>query len=259
MVSSFKNIDDISEKIDIKIQKTINSINDKQMKKNTTQKSSSKSKISKNTFIPDYYVYTDGACINNGKPSAKAGYGIFFEINDPRNVSQKILGKQTNNIAELTAILQTYYIIENDIINGKKIIIVSDSIYAIRCVTSYGKKCNEKDWNVDIPNKELVKKTFELYNNKSNVQFMHIKAHTNNSDIHSIGNKNADKLATMLLNTEEHVNEIKNVNKTKIYLNVLFNDKEKIKILGGKWDKNKKKWFIYETNKNKDIILTNYL
>ena len=259
MVSSFKNIDDISEKIDIKIQKTINSINDKQMKKNTTQKSSSKSKISKNTFILDYYVYTDGACINNGKPSASAGYGIFFGINDPRNVSQKIIGKQTNNIAELTAILETYYIIENDIINGKKIIIVSDSIYAIRCVTSYGKKCSEKNWNVDIPNKELVKKTFELYNNKLNVQFMHIKAHTNNLDIHSIGNKYADKLATMVLNTEEHINKTKTIDEAKIYLNVEFKNKEEIKILGGKWDKINKKWYIYKTNKRKDIILANYL
>ena len=24
------------------------------------------------------YVYTDGACTNNGKPNAKAGYGVWF-------------------------------------------------------------------------------------------------------------------------------------------------------------------------------------
>jgi ribonuclease HI len=29
-------------------------------------------------FIPDYYVYTDGACSNNGKDDASAGIGIFF-------------------------------------------------------------------------------------------------------------------------------------------------------------------------------------
>lgn len=27
---------------------------------------------------PDYFVYTDGSCINNGKPNAKAGIGIFL-------------------------------------------------------------------------------------------------------------------------------------------------------------------------------------
>ena len=209
-------------------------------------------------FIPDYYVYTDGACINNGKSNAQAGIGIFFGQDDPRNLSQKIIGpQQTNNIAELTAILQTYYIIENDIINGKKIIIVSDSIYAIRCVTTYGNKCNLKNWQVDIPNKELVKKTYELYINKNNVRFMHVKAHTNNIDIHSIGNANADKLATSILEPQEksYVNrEIVKNNKQKIYLDVPFNKKDEIKALDCFWDKLKKKWFMYNTNKNKDKI-----
>ncbi|NCX93501.1 MAG: hypothetical protein EBX40_02360, partial [Gammaproteobacteria bacterium] len=40
-------------------------------------------------FIPDYYVYTDGSCSNNGKDSALAGIGIFFAIDDPRNVSKR--------------------------------------------------------------------------------------------------------------------------------------------------------------------------
>jgi ribonuclease HI len=151
-------------------------------------------------FIPDYYVYTDGACSNNGKDVASAGIGIFFGINDNRNASKKIEGKQTNNIAELTAIIEVYYIIENDIINGKKIAIVSDSEYAIKCVSSYGEKCHKKSWNVDIPNKELVKIAYEMYKDKLNIQFIHIKAHTNNTDIHSIGNDNADKLAHASIN-----------------------------------------------------------
>lgn len=148
-------------------------------------------------FIPDYYVYTDGACSNNGKNNALAGIGIYFGIDDKRNVSKKIEGKQTNNTAELSAIIETYSIIENDIVNGKKIAIVSDSEYAIRCISSYGEKCCKKSWNVDIPNKELVKTAYEMYKDKSNVKFIHIRAHTNNKDIHSFGNYNADKLANM--------------------------------------------------------------
>lgn len=154
-------------------------------------------KQEESTFIPEYYVYTDGACSNNGKNNASAGIGIYFGIDDKRNVSKKIEGKQTNNTAELTAIIETYSIIENDIVNGKKIAIVSDSEYAIRCVSSYGEKCCKKGWNVDIPNKELVKTAYELYKEHSNVKFMHIRAHTNNKDVHSFGNDNADKLANM--------------------------------------------------------------
>ena len=153
-------------------------------------------------FNPEYYVYTDGACSNNGKANAIAGIGIFFGIDDNRNVSKKIEGKQTNNTAELSAIIENYSIIENDIINGKKIAIVSDSEYAIKCVSSYGEKCCKKDWNVDIPNKELVKTVYDNYKDKRNIQFIHVKAHTNNTDIHSFGNDQADKLANMAIGLE---------------------------------------------------------
>ena len=35
-------------------------------------------------FEPDYYVYTDGACSNNGYKNAIAGLGIFFDSSDIR-------------------------------------------------------------------------------------------------------------------------------------------------------------------------------
>jgi len=203
-------------------------------------------------FIPDYYVYTDGACSNNGKPNALAGIGIFFGTDDTRNVSKKIEGKQTNNTAELTAIIETYFIIENDIANGKKIAIVSDSEYAIKCVSSYGEKCSKKNWNVDIPNKELVKTAYDMYKDKPNIQFIHIRAHTNNTDIHSCGNDNADKLANIAIGLENCPYNTS----TKIYLIVPFIKKDEIKKLGGHWDSNTKKWFVYDNNKNIDKILT---
>ena len=83
---------------------------------------------------------------------------------------------------------------------NKKIVIASDSEYAINCVRSYGEKCYKKDWNVNIPNKELVKTAYTIYKDKSNIKFIHVKSHTNNSDIHSFGNENADKLAKDAIN-----------------------------------------------------------
>ena len=210
------------------------------------------SKDDNSVFNPDYYVYTDGACSNNGKDNALAGIGIFFGINDNRNISKKIEGKQTNNTAELSAIIETYHIIENDILNGKKIAIVSDSEYAIKCVSSYGEKCYKKCWNVDIPNKDLVKIAYEMYKDKLNIQFIHIKAHTNNTDIHSFGNDNADKLANIAIGLESCPYNTS----TKIYLIIPFIKKDEIKKLGGVWDTNKKKWYVYDNNKNIDKILT---
>ena len=154
--------------------------------------------INLDDFQPDYYVYTDGACSKNGTRNASAGIGVFFGENDPRNVSAKLLGKQTNNLAELTAIVQAHAAIRSDILIGKKVAIVTDSEYAIKCVSTYGEKCSKQHWNVDIPNKELVKTAYELYQEVSNsVRFIHIRAHTQKTDIHSIGNDHADRLARM--------------------------------------------------------------
>lgn len=150
-------------------------------------------------FKPDIYVYTDGACHNNGKSNAKAGYGIYFTDNDTRNKSKKIKGKQTNQVAELTAIIKAYKILKDEIDNNKKILFCTDSIYAIRCCTSYGQKCSDKNWENDIPNKKLVKKGYKLFYNKKNINFMHVKAHTNKKDIHSIGNQKADELANLAI------------------------------------------------------------
>jgi ribonuclease HI len=153
-------------------------------------------------FIPNYYVYTDGACSNNGKSNASAGIGIFFDTNDSRNLSQKIEGKQTNNAAELTAIIKTYPIIEADVRSGKKIVIMTDSEYAIKCISTYGEKCYNQNWKKDIPNKELVKLAYESYKDWPNIRFIHIRAHTEKTDIHSIGNDGADKLANASIGLE---------------------------------------------------------
>lgn len=144
------------------------------------------------------YIYTDGACSNNGYKNAVSGIGIYFGPQDSRNVSQRIEGKQTNNVAELGAVLHLYTIIEHDIKAGKSIGIVTDSIYAIRCCTTYGKKCADAGWKKDIPNKDMVKRAYELYSG-TNVEFIHVMAHTGNTDVHSLGNREADRLATSSL------------------------------------------------------------
>ena len=48
------------------------------------------------------HIYTDGACRGNGTPHARAGYGVYYGPNDPRNISERLSGAQTNNRAELT-------------------------------------------------------------------------------------------------------------------------------------------------------------
>ena len=144
---------------------------------------------------PDYFVYMDGACSKNGCEDAKSGLGIYFRENDPRNVSKKLEGKHTNNVAELDAMICAFSIVQEDLKQGKIITFVSDSEYAIKCATSYGKHQSLLTWEKDIPNKDLVKTLYESCSQYDNLQFLHIKAHTNKKDKHSLGNENADLLA----------------------------------------------------------------
>lgn len=154
-------------------------------------------------FKPDIIVYTDGACSNNGYSNAKAGIGIYFSEYDPRNISKRVIGKQSNNVAELTAIIETLYLLKKEINEGKKIHIYSDSKYSIRCCTDYGEKCEKQNWKKDIPNKELVKEVYSLKKKSPNVELIHIKAHTSLTDVHSLGNEGADKLANEAIDLEK--------------------------------------------------------
>ena len=91
-------------------------------------------------------VYTDGACSNNGQKGAMAGLGVYFGENDYRNCYERIDGKQTNNTAELKAIIRAVELLERDIAMGTVINIYTDSDYAKRCCTSYGEKLEKVCW-----------------------------------------------------------------------------------------------------------------
>ncbi len=195
------------------------------------------------------YVYTDGACSNNGRGNSKAGIGIYFGENDSRNVSRRLEGKQTNNSAELTAILETYSLICDELSQGIEYTIVTDSEYSLKCVGKYGEKCAKTGWCEDIPNKELVRNVYESYSRHSNVHFFHVRSHTGGTDIHSLGNEQADRLACLAIGLGALGAP------TKIFLNVPFSKKDEAKALGAKWEPSKKKWYIMNNSPNKEELL----
>lgn len=144
-------------------------------------------------------VYTDGSCLNNGKPNACAGIGIFFGVNDNRNLSLKLEGEVSNNISELTAILTVFQILKQEIKANQIINIYSDSEYSINSITIWAHNWSKNNWkkqdNNDIKNVELIKKTYKLFNKYQNVKLHYIKAHSGGQDEHSLGNEEADTLA----------------------------------------------------------------
>ena len=196
-------------------------------------------------------IYTDGACSNNGRPDARAGFGIWFKEGDSRNTSESFTGIQTNNRAELLAIIRALTIMREEIEQGQRINIYTDSTYSIRCCTTYGERMSKKGWQnkgADIPNRELVEVAYNFCKKYPNVDFVHVAAHTGLTDEHSIGNEHADRLANLAIGIEScPYQRIK----SKIYLNVPYDEKDEAKKMGAKWDKSKKRWYITPKNKYK--------
>ena len=147
-------------------------------------------------------VFTDGSCSRNGSINARAGIGVYFGEGDKRNISKRINGKQTNNTAELLAVMEVFNVLKTEIEQGEKIIIYTDSDYVMKCCTSYGDKCAKINWKKkgkEIPNVELVKNLYSLYKQFDNVKLEWVRAHTNKKDKLSLGNDCADRLANMSL------------------------------------------------------------
>lgn len=128
-------------------------------------------------------VYTDGGCSNNGTKSAVAGIGVFFEGGEYEDVSEKIDGLQTNNRAELTAILRAITIVKTD----ENIIIHSDSEYSIKGITGI----NRIKKNMDL----FEKIATVIKERKGGTIFQKVDGHSGMLD----GNYKADKLASKAL------------------------------------------------------------
>jgi len=216
--------------------------------------------------MKEIHVYVDGACTNNGKPNAKAGYGVFFSNDDPRNESNQIVGKQSNNTAELTAFIRAMEILSKEIEAKQIINVYIDSEYVIKCASSYGSKLAKNEWKTSTnkipPNVELVKKAHMLFYGKQNIKLHHIAAHTNKTDTHSLGNAGADRLACIAIGVDpDEQNMNKNIRDEKIIKLdwITFDMKDKAKLYGAKWDAKKKYWYADESVSPEDLACINAL
>jgi ribonuclease HI len=148
-------------------------------------------------------IYTDGSSINNGKMNARAGVGVWFEKDDSRNLSEPLLGPlQTNNRAELTAILRAMEILFKNKENlDEDIVIVSDSKYSINATTVWIHNWKKNAWKSaskkPVKNKDIIQQIDCLMQLFKKLRFQYTKAHTTKMDRDSIGNRNADRLAVL--------------------------------------------------------------
>jgi ribonuclease HI len=147
-------------------------------------------------------VYTDGSLIRKGK-EIFCGYGIYFPNGEYKSISRPFIHTPiTNNRAELYAILKTInlcnIINKNRILNKeieiKTVNIYSDSEYSIKTFNEWLPKWkkNKKPYL----NSDIIDEIDDFIQySPFKINFIHIYAHTNKNDAHSIANSKADELA----------------------------------------------------------------
>jgi len=132
-------------------------------------------------------VYTDGSCTGNGTGEAKAGSGVWYGTDDPRNTAVRVPGtEQSNQVGELLAVL---HVIKNTPSN-QPLRIKSDSRFAIDGLTKHAPDWEAKDW-IGIKHGPLFKCTTAwLRARTARTVLQWVKGHAGIE-----GNEGADRLA----------------------------------------------------------------
>lgn len=139
-------------------------------------------------------VYTDGSCINNGKPNAQAGIGVYWGKDHKDNLSEPLPGTlQTNQRAELMGCIRALEVYLKKPASQKPLEIRTDSQYTIKCATEWIKnwKCNgwKSSNGNSVMNKDLIQ-TLDGLAQQTKVKWVHVRGHKGEP-----GNEAADKLA----------------------------------------------------------------
>ncbi len=158
-------------------------------------------------------VWTDGSALNNGKYNAKGGVGVYFGPDDIRNISEKLISnKPTNNLAELTAILNALVILIREKRHNDNIYLYSDSKYSIDAITKWAINWEKNGWinstKKKVINKETIYNIRQLYTQFTQFNFIHVNSHQPepfNKDSKEwtiwYGNDQVDKLAVIGANS----------------------------------------------------------
>lgn len=146
-------------------------------------------------------VFTDGACSKNGRPDAKAGYGVWFPENRDLSSSQRIPDgePQTNQRAELSAIYAAAVTLEKAGCLDENIVIYTDSEYSINCLTKWLPGWISRGWKTtdgkDVLHQDLIKGISDKFAKFNSYRFVHVKAHTGAEDDLSRHNDIVDRMA----------------------------------------------------------------
>lgn len=151
------------------------------------------------------YVFTDGATRGNGKTNARASYAVYWGPYAHLNESALLPGDlQTNQRAELYAILRVFQQVDAATPQNQKYILVTDSMFAINCLTKWAPSWAKNGWTTSakqpVKNQDILQPLYTLYcKHSAYVQLHHVHGHTGKQDMLHQGNDVADKMCNDVL------------------------------------------------------------
>jgi ribonuclease HI len=146
-------------------------------------------------------VFTDGACSNNGRPGAKAGYAIWFPDHTSLSESARLPSTQpqTNQRAELSAIARAVEILDEKGFYDVDIVLYTDSDYSMNCLTKWLPGWISRGWKTssgtDVLHRDLIEETSRRLSKFKSHRFVHVRAHTGGIDDLSKNNDVVDRMA----------------------------------------------------------------
>lgn len=146
-------------------------------------------------------VFTDGACSNNGRPTAKAGFAAWFPEHPELSRKGRVPDdqSQTNQRAELSGIREAFVILDEKGHYDEDVVIYTDSDYSINCLTKWISGWMKKGWKTsegkDVLHQDLLKDVYSRLSKFKSHRFVHVRAHTGKEDDLSKNNDIVDRMA----------------------------------------------------------------
>ena len=146
-------------------------------------------------------IFTDGACSNNGRPNAKAGYAVWFPEHRELSMSSRLSSEeaQTNQRAELSAIHRGIVILDEGGFHDVDVVVYTDSDYSINCLTKWIPGWVARGWKTssgtDVLHRDLIQDVSTRLTKFKSHRFFHVRAHTGGEDDLSKNNDIVDRMA----------------------------------------------------------------
>lgn len=146
-------------------------------------------------------IFTDGACSQNGRPGAKAGFAVWFPEHKELSSSGRVPDgeAQTNQRAEMRGIERAVTVLEQNGFFDEDVVVYTDSDYCINCLTKWIPGWMARGWKTsegrDVLHRDLIEGISSRLTKFKSHRFHHVRAHTGGGDDLSVNNDIVDRMA----------------------------------------------------------------